>query len=110
MVIEEYKQRYLNQPYGDAHIKLRSLHFKEHPYHWPTIGKEIAHIEDATLEEVKDFFFGYYAPNNATMVVAGDVNRDEVLALAEKWFGGIPERKLKKHALPQEPFRQKLAQ
>ncbi|MCB0843063.1 MAG: insulinase family protein [Bacteroidetes bacterium] len=103
VVIEEYKQRYLNQPYGDAHIKLRGLHFQHHPYHWPTIGKDISHIEDATLEEVMDFFFGYYAPNNATMVVAGDINRNEVLDLAEKWFGPIPSRKLKKQPLPKEP-------
>lgn len=104
VVIEEYKQRYLSQPYGDAHLKLRSLHFEEHPYHWPTIGKDISHIENATLEEVKDFFYGYYAPNNATMVVAGDVNPTEVRNLAEKWFGGIPRRTLKKHELPIEPI------
>ncbi|MEL6673748.1 MAG: pitrilysin family protein [Bacteroidota bacterium] len=103
VVIEEYKQRYLNQPYGDAHIRLRSLAYHTHPYHWPTIGKEISHIEDATLEEVKDFFYGYYAPNNATMVVAGDVQVDQVKHLAEKWFGAIPRRELKKHALPEEP-------
>lgn len=103
VVIEEFKQRYLNQPYGDAHLKLRSLHFREHPYKWPTIGKDISHIESASLEDVKDFFFGYYAPNNATMVVAGDVKSAEVIKLAEKWFGDIPHRKLKKHPIPQEP-------
>ncbi|MEZ4828293.1 MAG: pitrilysin family protein [Bacteroidia bacterium] len=103
VVIEEYKQRYLNQPYGDAHLKLRALHFQTHPYHWPTIGKEIAHIEEATLQEVKDFFYGFYAPNNATMVVAGDVNPAQVMELAEKWFGNIPSRKLNKHPLPKEP-------
>lgn len=106
VVIEEYKQRYLNQPYGDAHIKLRSLHFQTHPYKWPTIGKEIAHIEEATLEEVEEFFYGYYAPNNATMVVAGDIHPDDVRQLAEKWFGEIPRRTLKKHPLPQEPVQQ----
>ena len=103
VVIEEFKQRYLNQPYGDAHIHLRALHFTRHPYQWPTIGKEISHIEEATLEEVKDFFFGFYAPNNATLVVAGDVTTDQVRQLAEKWFGSIPKRKLKKRSLPQEP-------
>jgi len=103
VVIEEYKQRYLNQPYGDAHLKLRSLHFEAHPYQWPTIGKEIQHIEDATLDDVRNFFFGYYAPNNATMVVAGDVKLDEVQRLAEKWFGPIPRRALKKQELPKEP-------
>ncbi|MCI4670992.1 MAG: insulinase family protein [Bacteroidia bacterium] len=103
VVIEEYKQRYLNQPYGDAFIKLRALHYKAHPYQWPTIGKEIRHIEEATLQDVKDFFFGYYAPNNATLVVVGDVVPEEVFDLAEKWFGPIPSRKLKKHPITQEP-------
>lgn len=103
VVIEEYKQRYLNQPYGDAHLKLRSLHFEQHPYRWPTIGKDIQHIEDATLDDVRDFFYGYYAPNNATLVVAGDVQLEQVKSLAKKWFGGIPARKLSKHELPVEP-------
>jgi len=103
VVIEEFKQRYLNQPYGDAHLKLRQLHFQVHPYQWATIGKEISHIEEATLDEVREFFFGYYAPNNATLVVAGDVEPARVLELAHKWFGDIPRRKLKKHPIPQEP-------
>lgn len=103
VVIEEFKQRYLNQPYGDAMNLLRGLHYTTHPYQWATIGKEIAHIEEATLDYVKSFFYGYYAPNNATLVVAGDVKPGEVLVLAEKWFGAIPIRPLKKHALPQEP-------
>lgn len=103
VVIEEFKQRYLNQPYGNAHLELRKLHYEVHPYHWATIGKEISHIAEATLEEVKDFFYGYYAPNNATLVVAGDVDVDQVLSLAEKWFGPIPTRNLKKQTLAQEP-------
>jgi predicted Zn-dependent peptidase len=106
VVIEEYKQRYLNQPYGDAYIHLRGLHFQQHPYQWPTIGKEISHIESATLDEVRDFFFGYYAPNNAVLVLAGDVDPQHMRALAEKWFGSIPARTLKKHPLPQEPAQQ----
>lgn len=103
VVIEEFKQRYLNQPYGDAHLKLRALSYTQHPYQWPTIGKEIAHIEQATLQDVQDFFFGYYAPNNATLVVAGDANVEKVRELAEKWFGPIPRRELKKHEIPTEP-------
>jgi predicted Zn-dependent peptidase len=103
VVIEEFKQRYLNQPYGDAHLKLRGLHFQEHSYRWATIGKEMSHISDATLDDVKEFFYGYYAPNNATLIVAGDVTYDQVKKLAEKWFGPIPRRDLKKHSLPQEP-------
>src|SRR5215510_10637742 len=73
VVIEEYKQRYLNQPYGDVWLLLLPLAYKVHPYKWATIGKEISHIENATLQDVKDFFFKYYVPNNAVMVVAGNV-------------------------------------
>jgi len=102
VVIEEYKQRYLNQPYGNAHIQLRNLHFQRHPYRWPTIGMDISHIEAATLDDVKNFFYGYYAPNNATLVVVGDVNTATVADLAQKWFGPIEKRSLKKHPIPQE--------
>lgn len=104
VVIEEFKQRYLNKPYGDAHLELRSLHFNTHPYRWPTIGKDISHIEGATLDNVKDFFYGFYAPNNATLVVAGNVTVDQVRRLAEKWFGPIPKRTLKHRPLPVEPI------
>lgn len=103
VVIEEFKQRYLNRPYGDAHLELRAVHFTKHPYKWPTIGKEISHIEGATLENVKDFFYGYYAPNNATLVVAGHVTVAEARRLAEKWFGPISRRELKHRPLPVEP-------
>lgn len=103
VVIEEFKQRYLNRPYGDAHLILRDLHFTTHPYRWPTIGKDIEHIQRATLEDVKDFFFGFYAPNNATLVVAGDVSLEQAMRLSEKWFGPIPRRELKKRPLPVEP-------
>ena len=104
VVIEEFKQRYLNKPYGDAHLLLRPVHFKKHPYRWPTIGMDISHIEKATLEDVKEFFYGFYAPNNATLVVAGDVTLDQVKRLAEKWFGPIPNRTLNKKELPVEPI------
>ncbi|WP_420385333.1 M16 family metallopeptidase [Roseivirga sp.] len=90
VVIEEFKQRYLNQPYGDAWLKLRPLAYQKHPYRWATIGKDISHIEKATMEDVKDFFFRYYLPNNAILVVAGDVTLESVKTLAEKWFGPIP--------------------
>lgn len=103
VVIEEFKQRYLNKPYGDAHNILRSLHYTTHPYRWPTIGMEMSHIEGASLQDVQDFFYGFYAPNNATMVVAGDVSFSQVMDLANKWFGDIPKRDLRKHVLPQEP-------
>ncbi|MCC7455158.1 MAG: insulinase family protein, partial [Crocinitomix sp.] len=76
VVIEEFKQRYLNQPYGDVWLQLRPLIYKNHPYKWATIGKEISHIEDATMEDVKDFFFTHYSPQNAILVVGGNLEFD----------------------------------
>lgn len=90
VVIEEFKQRYLNQPYGDVWLKLRPLAYQVHPYQWATIGKEIGHIEQATLEDVKDFFKRFYHPANAILVIAGAISETKALALAEKWFGSIP--------------------
>lgn len=104
VVIEEFKQRYLNQPYGDAWLLLRPLAYKVHPYNWATIGKELSHIEDATLEDVKSFFYKHYRPNNATMVVAGNVTTEQVKALAEKWFGPIPAGDIQPKAFPKEPI------
>ncbi|MFM9026834.1 MAG: M16 family metallopeptidase, partial [Bacteroidota bacterium] len=89
VVVEEFKQRYLNQPYGDVWLLLRPLAYKRHPYQWATIGKEISHIEQATLQDVRDFFFRYYTPDNAVLVVAGGVQEKKVVELAEKWFGDI---------------------
>jgi zinc protease len=103
VVIEEFRQRYLNQPYGDVWLKLRPLAYTRHPYQWATIGKDISHIEKATLTDVKDFFFQYYLPSNAVMVVAGKVTLDKVKALSEKWFGPIPSAKKPLRKLPQEP-------
>ena len=90
VVIEEYKQRYLDQPYGDVWLKLRPLAYQVHPYRWPTIGKDISHIENASMNEVKSFFHKFYVPNNATLVIAGDVDTKQVMKLTEKWFGPIP--------------------
>jgi len=90
VVIEEFKQSYLNQPYGDVWLLLRPLAYKVHPYQWSTIGKEISHIEHATIEDVKAFYKKYYHPGNAIMVVAGNVDTSEIKELAEKWFGPIP--------------------
>ena len=103
VVCEEFKQRYLNQPYGDVWLRLRPLAYKVHPYRWATIGKELKHIEDAKMEDVKAFFQKFYTPQNAIMVVAGDVNIDEVKVLAEKWFGDISEGESYHRNLPQEP-------
>jgi len=103
VVIEEFKQRYLNQPYGDAWLKLRPLAYSTHPYKWATIGKEISHIENAHMDDVRQFFFKFYAPDNAIMVVAGNVKLDQVKQLSEKWFGPIPRRFTPKRNLPIEP-------
>ncbi|NBP67752.1 MAG: insulinase family protein [Cytophagia bacterium] len=103
VVIEEFKQRYLNQPYGDVWLKLRPLAYQVHPYQWATIGKEISHIENATMDDVKNFFFQHYVPNNAILVVAGNVKLDQVKQLAEKWFGPIPAGQRPKRNLPAEP-------
>lgn len=103
VVIEEFKQRYYNQPYGDVWLKLRPLAYQVHPYQWATIGKEISHIENATLADVKDFFFRHYLPNNAILVVAGNVTVSQIKKLSEKWFGPIPSGKKITRRLPQEP-------
>jgi zinc protease len=102
VVIEEFKQRYLNQPYGDVWLKLRPLVYKKHPYRWATIGKEIKHIEDAKIEDVKAFFKKHYNPQNAIMVVGGDVALEQVKELSEKWFGPIPAGDKYHRDLPQE--------
>jgi len=107
VVIEEFKQRYLNQPYGDVWLKLRPLAYEKHPYHWATIGKEISHIENATMDDVKHFFFRHYIPSNATLVVAGNVKVDQVKKLAEKWFGSIPSGQKPVRNLPLEPMQLK---
>ena len=103
VVIEEFKQRALNKPYGDASHLLRGLAYKVHPYRWPTLGKDISHIANATLEEVKDFFFRFYAPNNAVLAVTGHISMEETVRLAEKWFGDIPRRNVTARSLPKEP-------
>lgn len=104
VVIEEFNQRYLNQPYGDVYLLLRPLAYKKHPYQWATIGKEVSHIENATLQEVKDFFYKHYAPNNAILTIAGNVTKDEIEILANKWFGSIESRNIIARNLPKEPI------
>ena len=103
VVIEEFKQRYLNQPYGDVWLKLRPLAYQKHPYRWATIGKDISHIENATLDDVKSFFYKFYRPNNATMVIAGNVTLDQVKRLSEKWFDTIPAGEKYVRNLTKEP-------
>lgn len=103
VVVEEFKQRYLNQPYGDVWLNMRPLIYKVHPYKWATIGKEISHIENAKMEDVKAFFYKHYTPQNAVLVVGGNLALDRVRELAEKWFGEIPKREKYVRNLPIEP-------
>ncbi len=103
VVIEEFKLRYLNQPYGDIMILLRPVAYKIHPYLWPAVGKSISHIERVTMTYVRDFFFSHYAPNNAILSVSGSVKHEEVYRLAQKWFGPIGRRELAARRLPVEP-------
>lgn len=102
VVIEEFKQRYLNQPYGDTWLKFRPLIYRKHPYRWPTIGKEISHIENATMDDVKDFFYRYYLPNNAVLAIAGNITVSEVERLSKKWFADIPAGKVSPKNFPEE--------
>ncbi len=103
VVCEEFKEHYLTKPYGDVWHKMRELAYKKHPYRWMTIGKELSHIENAQLDDVKNFFFKHYRPANAILVVAGNVTVERVKELSEKWFGDIPSGSTYKRNLPQEP-------
>lgn len=102
VVIEEFKQVCLNKPYGDAMHHLRSMLYKTHPYRYPVIGKEIGHIEKVTQQDVRDFFYSHYAPDNAVLAVSGRITLDETRRLAEKWMGGIPRRDVAKRAYAAE--------
>src|SRR6266513_669037 len=103
VVCEEFKEHYINKPYGDAWHKMRELAYEVHPYRWMTIGKDLSHIENAKLEDVKKFFLKFYQPANAILVVAGNVKLEQVKQLAEKWFGDIPSGEKYLRHLPQEP-------
>lgn len=103
VVSEEFKEHYINKPYGDVWHKMRELAFSTHPYRWMTIGKELSHIENAQLENVKAFFFRFYRPVNAILSVAGNVTVEQVKTLAEKWFGDIPSGEKYNRNLPVEP-------
>jgi zinc protease len=103
VVCEEFKEHYINKPYGDVWHKIREIAYTKHPYKWMTIGKELSHVENATLQDVKDFFFKHYTPSNAILVVAGNVNVEKVKALAEKWFSTIPAGEKYQRNIPTEP-------
>ena len=107
VVCEEFKEHYINKPYGDIWHKMRALAYKVHPYKWMTIGKELSHVENVQIEDVKNFFHKHYCPINAIMVVAGKVKTEEVKLLAEKWFGNIPSGDKYDRNLPQEPKQEK---
>ena len=102
VVSEEYRQRYHNQPYGDTMLLLRPMVYKQHPYRWPTIGKDIKHIEDATLEDVKAFYKKFYNPDNAILSLSGNITAEEVKPAIEKWFGPIPSGGKYYRHLPEE--------
>jgi predicted Zn-dependent peptidase len=103
VVCEEFKEHYINKPYGDVWHKLRDLAYKEHPYRWMTIGKELSHVENAKLQDVKNFFFKHYTPANAVLTVAGNVSVDKVKELSQKWFGDIPAGNKYIRNIKQEP-------
>lgn len=103
VVIEEFKQRYLNVPYGDVWLKLQPMAYNTHPYQWPTIGKNISHIEEATLKDVKDFHERFYTPNNAVLTISGNIDPVKILSLVEKWFGSIPGFRNDQVQIPSEP-------
>ncbi len=103
VVAEEFRQRYINQPYGDTLALLRDLAYDVHPYQWSTIGKEISHITNATMDDVKSFYNRFYNPDNAILTLSGDISGKSVLPLIEKWFAGIPNAGTQIPDLPQEP-------
>ena len=107
VVIEEFNQRYLNQPYGDAVLKLRPLAYKVHPYRWPAIGMDINHVANASLQHIKEFFYSHYAPNNAILTITGKITFNKAEKLASKWFGPIPQRIIHPRNLPVEPLQDK---
>ncbi len=103
VVIEEFKEHYINKPYGDVWNKMRELAYKVHPYKWMTIGKDLSHVENVQLQDVKNFFYKHYTPANAVLTVAGNVSVDQIKKLAKKWFGDIPSGEKYERRLPTEP-------
>jgi len=90
VVIEEFKETCLNQPYGDVWHLLSSMAYEKHPYRWPTIGLDISHIENAQLKDVKEFYSNFYTPSNAVLVISGNIDEDKTLKMIEKWFNPVP--------------------
>ncbi len=102
VVIEEFKQRYLNQPYGDVWLKLKPLAYQTHPYKWCTIGKSLNHIEQAKLEDAKRFFNTFYTPSNAILVITGNISFEQTEHFAKKWFEPIASKPKPIRKLPVE--------
>ena len=103
VVIEEFRQRYLNQPYGDQTMLLRALAYKVHPYRWAAIGLTTDHIAEATLEDVEAFYRTHYSPSNAVLSISADIEEERMLELAEKWFAPLADRPADAAPIPQEP-------
>lgn len=103
VVIEEYRQRYLNQPYGDRTLLLRELAYRVHPYRWTAIGLTPDHIAAATLDDVQAFYEAHYRPSNAILSISADLEEERMLDLAERWFGELPDRPAAPCVIPQEP-------
>ena len=106
VVIEEFRQRYLNQPYGDQNMLLRDMVYKSHPYRWATIGLSPEHIEKASAEEIRDFYRRFYHPSNAILSISADIEPERVFELAEKWFAPIEDRPYAIPAIEPEPEQQ----
>lgn len=103
VVIEEFRQRYLNQPYGDVNMLLRQMAYTTHPYRWATIGLTPDHIAEASQEEIHTFYHDFYHPSNAILSVSGDIDEEQVFALAHKWFGSIADTPHSPTPIPAEP-------
>ncbi|MEQ1745321.1 MAG: pitrilysin family protein [Saprospiraceae bacterium] len=110
VVVEEFKETCLNEPYGDAWHHLSELMFRVHPYRWPVIGLVPEHVENANLDDVRDFFHRWYTPNNAVLTIAGNITAEQAFPLAEKWFGSIPPGPDPLRNLPEEPPQTELQQ
>lgn len=106
VVVEEFRQRYLNQPYGDQTMLLRELAYRIHPYRWATIGRSTDHIEGATLEEVERFYRTFYRPSNVVLAISADREEEAMLDLAEKWFGELEDSSFTPAPIPQEPVQE----
>lgn len=110
VVVEEFKETCLNQPYGDVWHHLSDMAYHVHPYRWPTIGKVPKHVEDARMEDVQTFYENFYTPNNAILSITGNIKPERARKLVEKWFGDIPAGAAPDRNLPAEPPQKQLQQ